>query len=225
MLRFALVLLAGVVVMGCQLETHAVLKASQVRATATGAGASPVVVDVAVQYANDNFCGDYRERTIEVLRKQFAQARYIECKRVGGKSFGIYQVPTQLVKTPADGTAAAQVLEDKMAAFGVYEDPREDGGYVVGGIIRHWKFQDLKKALEKLYGLPEQSLRFELLLQNDTGAPLKFDAERVVVNRIPVNEKRGFALQSGKSIGIEFSSDKLATIRRRGWELLFTQHK
>jgi hypothetical protein len=225
MFRFALVLLIGLTMAGCQLETRAVLKASQVRATATGAGESPLVVDVAVQYANANFCGDYRDRTIEVLRKQFAQARYIECKRVSGKSFGIYQVPTQLVKSPADGSAAAQVLGDKMAAFGVYDDPREGGGYVVGGIIRHWKFQDLKKALEKLYKLPEQSLRFELLLQNDTGTPLAVDVERVKVNRVAVDAKKSITLQPGTSIGIEFSSDKLNTIRRRGWELLFTQQK
>ncbi len=112
-----------------------------------------------------------------------------------------------------------------MAAFGVYDDPREGGGFVVGGIIRHWKFQDLKKALEKLYRLPEQSVRFELLLQNDTGSPMTFDVERVKVNRIPVDAKQSFTLQSGKSIGIEFSGNKLAMIRRRGWELLFTQHK
>ena len=105
MLRFTFVLLAGLVVAGCQLETRAVLKASQVRATASGAGSTTVVVDVAVQYPNRNFCNDYWERTVEVLRKQFAQARYIECKRVGGKSFGIYKVPTQIVKTPADGSA------------------------------------------------------------------------------------------------------------------------
>lgn len=225
MLRIGLVLVAGLIMTGCQLETRAVLKASQVRATATGAGATPVVVDVAVQYPNKIYCTNHWERTVEVLRKQFAQARYIECKRVGGKEFGIYKVPTQVVKTPADGTAAEKVLGNKMAAFGVYDDPREGGGFVVGGIIRHWKFQDLKKALEKLYRLPEQSIRFELLLQNDTGAPMTFDVERVKVNRIPVDAKQSFTLQAGKSIGIEFSGDKLAVIRRRGWDLLFTQHK
>ena len=225
MLKNVFVILAFFVLAGCQLETRAVLKTSQVKATATGSGASPVVVDVAVQYPNDNFCGDYRERTIEVLRKQFAQARYIECKRSGGKSFGIYQIPTQIVKSPADGTAAAEVLGDKLAAFGVYDDPRKDGGYVVGGLIRHWKFQDLKKALEKLYNLPEQSVRFELRLHNDMGSAVTVDVERVTVNAIPVAAKQSFTLQPGKSIGIEFSGDKLATIRRRGWDLLFTQHK
>ncbi len=225
MRRIAALVFAAIAVAGCQLETRAVLKASQVRATASGAGPAPVVVDVAVQFPNSNFCGDYRERTVEVLRKQFAQARYVECKRVGGKNFGYYQVPSQIVKTPADGTAAAEVLGNKIAAFGVYDDPREGGGYVVGGIIRHWKFQDLKKALEKLYRLPEQTVRFELLLQNDTGMPVTLDVERVKVNRVPVDGRQSFTLQSGKSLGIEFSADKLATIRRRGWELLFTQHK
>jgi hypothetical protein len=225
MLRIAFLLLAALGIASCQLETRAVLTASQVRATATGAGPTSVMVDVAVQYPNLNFCGDYRDRTIEILRKQFVQARYIECKRVSGRSFGIYQVPTQLVRTPADGTAADDVLGNKLAAFGVYDDPREGGGFVVGGIIRHWKFQDLKKALEKLYKLPEQSLRFELLLQNDTGAPLTIDIERVTVNRVAISAKKQILVKPGTSIGIEFSSDKLATVRRRGWELLFVQQK
>ena len=73
--------------------------------------------------------------------------------------------------------------------------------------------------------MPREMLRFEMLLQNDTGKPLELDVERVRVDGIPVDAKQSFTLQAGRSIGIEFSHDKLAYIRRRGWDLLFTQHK
>ncbi len=222
MLRQVLVLVAGVVLAGCQIESRAAMTVNSIRATGSSGATTPVIVDIAVQYPNRNFCTDYWKRTQEVLRKQFGEARFVECKRVGRKEFGYYKIPTQLVRTPADGSAREQVLGGKIAAFGVYDDPRKGGGFVVGGIIRQWKFQDLKKAIEALYKLPEQRVLFQVRLLNDSGAPVGLKMDRVILNGTPVTQPSQVTLQPGKSVLVAFSPEKLAAIRRQGFELLFT---
>lgn len=222
MLRYCVIVFASLLVSGCQIESRATITVAQIRAAGATGVTSPVPIDIAVQFPTEYFCGNYKDKTLEVLRSQFGAATFVECKRVQKKNFGYYRITTQLVKTPADGTFKEQILGGKIAGFGVYDNPRKGGGYVVGGLIRNWKFQDIKKALEKIYKLPTQQVNFEALLRNETSQPVEIEVDRMTVNRELVSGKSKFMLQAGRSIVLGFSADKISRIRRNGGELMFS---
>jgi hypothetical protein len=224
-MRILFALCVGLLLAGCQVESRATIKVSQVLQAVANGQSDDIVIDAAAVWPSRRFCQNYRDRTKDFLQKQFSQIAFVKCERVSNGHAGHYKIRSYLIRTSGGPGEGKRILGSDLIAWGVYPNPRKGGGYEVGGVIDYWKAQDLKKYVEEEYRLDDQVMKFEMLLRNDSNRNVTVRTESVLINGALQPGKHKMTLAAGKSILIRLSQEKREWVKRNGYALFFTLEK
>jgi hypothetical protein len=223
---------AALVLSGCQIDTRAPIRASQILAVAQSGAPQPVNANVTGLFASEGWCRDESAMSIDVLSTPTVPVNLMSCTPQGKEATGVFQVTTSLVRTAGGGDDAAilqSVLAGDMARFAVYPHGKRKGLLSVGLFLDLPRLMAAKDKLAAMpvfrRGLEKDSainLSFTVDIMNDLQQPLKVYLANVSAGGDQASDEAVMTIPPGGLDTVTLDPQTQQTLMGQGWVNFFS---
>ena len=154
--RLALLIASTSLLAACQIEADTPMRAFDVKNTAQTGAPVPITATITATFASKAWCQDEGAMAISALGSADVPIRAVSCTKrgtAGGKSEGVFQLTTSLVKTAGAAnpqTVLEEVLNDDLVRFAVFPHGKRKGLLSVGLFLNLAKLEAAKAELMKM---------------------------------------------------------------------------
>jgi hypothetical protein len=222
---------AALVLSGCQIDTRAPIRASQIVAVAKSGAPVPMNVNITGLFASEGWCRDEAAMAIDTLSTPTVPVSLMNCTPAGKQANGAFQVTTTLARTTGGGDDAAilqSVLAGDMARFAVYPHGKHKGLLSVGLFL---DLPRLAAAKDKLGAMPvfkrglykgDIAYSFTVDILNDLQQPLKVYLANVSAGGDQASDEAVMMIPPGGTDTVTLDPQTQATLLGQGWVNFFS---
>jgi len=217
---------AALALAGCQLDTRAPIRVSEILSVAQSGTPVPVSATITGNFVTVPWCKDEGTMAVETMSSPTVPLQLAGCEPAGKNAKGQFQLTTSLVKTDGgtgDATILMNVLGDDIARFAVFPHGKHKSLLSVGLFLNLPKLAEQK---QKLAAMPvfkrggndgEVVLTFTLDIVNDTDAPAKFYLADVSAGGDLPADEAILTIPPGGSDTVTLDTETQARLAANGW--------
>lgn len=215
---------------GCQLDSTATLRASEILSVAQSGTPVPVNATVTGDFVTEPWCKDEGTMAMEVLSTPDVPVTLMGCAKAGNAAKGQFQIATNLIKTEGganDATILQNVLEDdtiRLAVFphGKHKDLLSVGLFVNLPLLEAGKQKLLAMPVFKRGKVGELGYSFTINIENDLATPAKFYLADVSAGGDLPSDEAVLTIPPGGSDTVTLDAETQAKLAATGWVNFFS---
>lgn len=210
---------------GCQLDSTATLRTSEILSVAQSGTPVPVNATITGDFVTEPWCKDEGTMATEVLSTPDVPLRLVGCAKAGKAAKGEFQLATTLIKTEGgadDATILQNVLEDdtvRLAVFphGKHKDLLSVGLFVNLPLLEEGKQKLLAMPVFKRGKVGELGYSFTIKIENDLAHPAKFYLSDVSAGGDLPADEAVLTIPPGGSDTVTLAAGTQAKLAANGW--------
>lgn len=211
---------------GCQLDSTATLRASEILSVAQSGTPVPVNATVTGDFVTEPWCKDEGTMASEVLSTPDVPVTLAGCAKAGNAAKGQFQIATNLIKTEGgadDATILQNVLEDDTVRFAVFPHGKHKDLLSVGLFVN---LPAIEAGKQKLVAMPvfkrggndgDLGYSFTINIENDLATPAKFYLTDVSAGGDLPSDEAVLTIPPGGSDTVTLDAETQAKLAANGW--------